>query len=77
MKPISPPSADLEQVIEEKPVAGPEIVTSAAAAATYDAAIESWGDRLSAAGGRLCRWAVDNGMKLPFACPARPSKGDK
>ncbi len=58
--------------MEEKPVAPPEIVTSAQAAAAYDIAVESWGDRLWRAGSRICRWATDNGASLPFACPPRP-----
>tara|TARA_R110000868_G_scaffold32613_1_gene118684 strand:- start:1586 stop:1783 length:198 start_codon:yes stop_codon:yes gene_type:complete len=57
-------------VTARKPVAGPEIVASAQAAAAFDVAIETWGDGVSAAGARICRWAIDNGAKLPFACPA-------
>lgn len=72
LTPIYPPSADLMALTEAKPVPGVEILTSEAAANRHDAAVESWGDRLSAAGARVCRWAVDNGAKLPFACPARP-----
>jgi hypothetical protein len=72
LRPIFPPSADLEAAAEAKPVAPAEIVTSAQAAALHDVAVESWGERVSRAGGRICRWAVDNGATLPFACPARP-----
>jgi hypothetical protein len=49
-----------------------EVVTSAKAAAEYDIEIELWGERLQSAGGRICRWAVDNGAVLPFNCPPRP-----
>jgi hypothetical protein len=73
LRPIFPPSVDLEAAAEAKPVAPAAIVTSAQAAAAYDIAVESWGERVSRAGGRICRWAVDNGAELPFACPARPS----
>ena len=72
MKPIYPKSADIEAAIAPKPIAPPEIVTSAKAAAEHDVAVESWGDGLWRAGGRICRWAVDNGAKLPFDCPPRP-----
>lgn len=58
--------------MEAKPLAPPEIVTSAQAAAAYDVAVESWGERVSRAGGRICRWAVESGAKLPFSCPPAP-----
>jgi hypothetical protein len=60
---------DIQAVIEPKPIAPVEIVTSQRAADEYSAAAEGWGDRVSAAGGRICRWSVDVGAKLPFACP--------
>jgi hypothetical protein len=40
----------------------------------YDIEVESWGDRMNAAGGRICRWVLDNGGKLPFQCPPRPEQ---
>lgn len=61
--PLFPPSADLKD--EAKPVAGPEIVTSAQAAADYDASVEAWGERGWRSVGRICRWAVANGMPDP------------
>ncbi|MCW2763400.1 MAG: hypothetical protein JWR85_3601 [Marmoricola sp.] len=70
LKPLSPPSADLKAITEPKPVPSDDIVTSAQAAAAYDIAIEGWGDRLSAAGGRLCRWVKANAGDVPFDCPA-------
>ncbi|MBH9536930.1 hypothetical protein [Novosphingopyxis sp. YJ-S2-01] len=74
LQPIFPPPADLEAVTEAKPIAPVAIVTSAKAAAEYDVAVESWGERLNAAGGRICRWALRNGAVLPFACTkAQPS----
>lgn len=69
LQPIFPPSADLQSVTSPKPVAPPEIVTSAQAAAEYDIAVETWGDTVSKAGARICRWAVNNGAKLDFVCP--------
>jgi hypothetical protein len=53
--------------VEAKPAPTPEIVTSAAAAAEYDASIESWGERGWLTVGRLCRWAERNGMSID--CP--------
>lgn len=76
MKPIFPKSADIEAAIAPKPVAPAEIVTSAQAAAQYDVAVESWGESLWRAGARICRWAVDSGAQLPFACPPRPTEPD-
>jgi hypothetical protein len=73
LRPIFPPSADLEAAIAAKPVAPATIVSSAQAAADYDIAVETWGDGVSAAGARICRWAIANGAKLPFACPAARS----
>lgn len=64
-------------MIEAKPLAPVEIVTSAQAAAQYDIAIEAWGERVSRAGARICRWALANGATLSFACPvSHLDKGD-
>lgn len=68
IRPLYPPAADLK--VEPKPIAGPEIVTSAQAAARYDVAIESWGERGWQAVARICRWASRNGMEV--ACPSQP-----
>ena len=65
-----PPRADLEAVTEAKPQPSPDIVTSAQAAEAYNAAVEGWGDRVSKAGGRLCRFHQSLGMKV--SCPAPP-----
>lgn len=72
LKPSFPPYADLEAAIEPKPEAPADIVTSAKAAAAYDVAVESWGERVWRAGGRICRWAAESGAKLPFTCPPAP-----
>ncbi len=67
-----PPSADLIAVTEEKPKPTAEIARSAKANADYNASVESWGDRLNAAGGRLCRFFRDLGMTVD--CPAAPEQ---
>jgi hypothetical protein len=74
-----PPVADLRAATEPKPAPGEDIVTSAQAAADYDAAVESWGDRLSLAGARLCRWAVrmgQKGLECPAAAAGDPAPAD-
>lgn len=68
MKAAFPPPADLEAVTEPKPKPTVDIVTSAQAAERYNAEVEGWGDRVSAAGARLCRYYRDLGMKVD--CPA-------
>jgi hypothetical protein len=65
IQPLFPPAADLK--VDPKPVARPEIVTSAQAAAEYDIALESWGERGWRTVGRICRWAKANGMTID--CP--------
>lgn len=58
-----PPLADLRAVTEAKPVPGDEIATDPVAEAHYNAAVESWGERLHSAGLRLCRFY--RRMKMP------------
>ena len=58
---ISPPPADVEAATEPKPLPPMEIATDEAAAVAYDEAIESWGERVQAAGVRVCKWLVENG----------------
>jgi len=62
-----PARADIEALVEAKPTPGPEILTDPNASARYNSAIEGWGDRLSSAGARLCRFYVDQGADLD--CP--------
>lgn len=69
LKPIYPRSADLQAIVEPAPIAPPEIVTSDAADELYRAKRDSWADRISAAGGRICRWAVRSGAIFNFNCP--------
>ena len=63
-----PPSADVEAVTSPKPQPTPDIVTDPQANARYNAAVESWGDTIHAAGVRICLWAQQSGAKLPFKC---------
>lgn len=67
-----PAPADLSAVTEPKPRPSPAIVTDPQANARYDAAIEGWGERTQAAGVRICQWAKDMGLKLPFECRRGP-----
>lgn len=64
-----PPVADLQAVIEEKPQATEAILTDPVADALYNASIESWGDRISSAGGRLCRFFKKVEMPGVDFCP--------
>lgn len=72
---IHPPVDDLKAATEAKPVPADDIATSDQASADYSAAIEGWGDRVSSAGGRLCRWNKRT-FKLSIACPA-PKPGEQ
>jgi hypothetical protein len=55
-------------VTEAKPVPGDEIATDPVAEATYNARVESWGDRLRSAGVRLCKFFDETGMP-DLDCP--------
>lgn len=65
-----PPRADLEAVTETKPAPTIAIVESAQAAEHYNAAVEAWGDRVAAAGARLCKFYQTIGMTV--RCPPPP-----
>lgn len=56
-----PPRADVEALTEAKPEPSVEAVTDAKAKARDDAAIEAWGERVRAAGVRVCEWLVGAG----------------
>lgn len=62
--PAYPPSADIAAVIEAKPKPPVEILTDPAASDRYSAAIEGWGERLRAAGVRICRYERALGMTV-------------
>jgi hypothetical protein len=65
---IPPPADDLKAAVEPKPVPGEDIATSDQANADYSASVEAWGDRISAAGGRICRWS-ERVYKIRIGCP--------
>jgi hypothetical protein len=65
---IPPPVADLKAAVEPKPVPSDEIATSQKAADDYSATIEGWGDRVAAAGARICRWS-ERVYKIKVGCP--------
>ncbi|WEK43657.1 MAG: hypothetical protein P0Y64_02145 [Candidatus Sphingomonas colombiensis] len=56
-------------MIEPKPVPSDAILTDAQAAERYNVEVETWGERLSRAGARICHAIVADGAPLPFACP--------
>jgi len=59
-----PPAQDIAAVTEAKPKPSPDILTDPAASDRYGASVESWGERVQAAGVRLCRFFVAQGMKV-------------
>lgn len=65
---IPPPVPDLKAVVEPKPIPSEDIATSQKAADQYSADIEGWGDRISSAGARLCRWSEAT-YKVKIGCP--------
>ena len=71
---IHPPVADLKAAIEPKPVPGDEIATSQKAADDYSASVEGWGDRVSAAAARICRWS-ERVYMVKVGCPKERSDG--
>jgi hypothetical protein len=66
--PTLPPAADLIAVTEDKPKPNAAILTDPSADARYNSAVEAWGDRIRAAGLRLCRFHERTGMHI-LACP--------
>ena len=66
IQPAFPAAADVEASQEAKPRPTAAIVTDPVARAQHDAAIESWGERVSDAAVRMCRTMNDLGGK--FAC---------
>ena len=57
-----PDIKDVTAVTEEKPQPGVDILTDPAANDRYNSDLEGWGDRLHAAGLRLCRFYQRTGM---------------
>jgi hypothetical protein len=66
IRPAFPAAADVEASQEAKPRPSPAIATDPEARALHDAAIESWGDRVSDAAVRTCRSM--NALGAKFAC---------
>lgn len=64
----SPPRADLQAMTEVKPLPDDAIASDPLAEAHYNAAVESWGERLFSAGARLCRFHQRQGLK-GLDCP--------
>ncbi len=60
----TPPIADIQAATEAKPKPTAAILTGPAADALYNSAVEGWGDRVRAAGVRLCRFYRDVGVKV-------------
>jgi len=60
----TPLIADIEAAAETKPPPTAAILSDPNADARYNAEIEAWGDRVSAAGRRLCRFYRDVGVKV-------------
>lgn len=63
-----PPRAELQAVTETKPIPPASILTDTTASDRYNAQLEAWGERVQAAGVRLCRYFKSKGMQV--ACPA-------
>lgn len=62
-----PPRADVQAIIEPKPAPPAAILTDPAASDRFNAELEARGDRLYAAGVRLCRYFAATGMDVK--CP--------
>lgn len=58
---LSPPAIDVQGATEPKPLPPVEIATDEAVALQYDLALEAWGERVQAAGLRVCLWLNANG----------------
>ncbi|SFG47679.1 hypothetical protein SAMN05518801_13211 [Novosphingobium sp. CF614] len=67
-----PPSADIRAVTETKPLPPASILTDTTASDRYNAQLEAWGERVRAAGVRLCRYFKTEGMKVD--CPEAEAK---
>ena len=69
MQSISVSAPDVQALIEPKPKPPVAILTDDHAAARYSADVELWGERLSRAGGRVCRSLASQAISLGFTCP--------
>ena len=73
-RPIFPSRAEVANLQEAKPPPTADIVTDAQASERYNAKVENWGDRLSAAGRRMCQWF--NAIGADFDCADPPASPD-
>lgn len=64
-----PPTADVQAAIERKPVPPASILTDPGASDRYNAQLEAWGERVQAAGVRLCLYFRAQGMAVD--CPEK------
>lgn len=60
----SPPRADLQAILEPKPVPRDEITTDPVAEAHYNASVEAVLDRVHSAALRLCRFYEATGVNV-------------
>ena len=63
-----PRPADLQAVTAPKPLPSPNIADDPQAAERDNAAVDAWGNSLHDAGVRICHWATERGLVLPFQC---------
>ena len=59
-----PPKAVVEAATESKPIPPTTILTDPTASDRYNAELERWGERVQAAGVRLCRYFKEQGMEV-------------
>lgn len=64
-----PPRAEIQAVTETKPIPPASILTDTTASDRYNAQLEAWGERVQAAGVRLCGYFKGKGMQVD--CPAK------
>lgn len=62
-----PPVADVNAVVERKPIPTADVLTDPAASDRHLSAVEAWADRIHDAGLRLCRFYKRTGMEID--CP--------
>lgn len=62
--PLPPPVADLQAIVEQKPKPPKAILTDPDANDRYNESVEAWGDRIRAAGVKLCSFYENTGMAV-------------
>lgn len=71
-----PPRSVVEAATEVKPVPPTTILTDPTASDQYNAEVESWGERVQAAGVKLCRYFKGKGMQVDCPDVATPLPAD-